>query len=278
VIDGVVREAAGDASVAQANVYLSGLDLPVELETFAEAIDRYAWTSSSTVLDNDLYALLRSGTSARDAVAVVCGTGINAIGTRADGAVARFAALGLISGDWGGGGGLGEQALWHAARDADRRGPHTTLTRLVPAAFGLDSVEALIHAIHLQELASGELSRLSPVVMAAADAGDEIAASLIDRQGREIALMAISCIERLGLTDRDVPVVLGGGVLRSHNARLMAGISAALAERTPLARVLHVAAPPIVGAALLALESAGATATALERARTELLQVASTTR
>ena len=38
-----------------------------------------------TVVENDLLALLRSGTDAPDAVAVVCGTGINAIGVRADG-------------------------------------------------------------------------------------------------------------------------------------------------------------------------------------------------
>ncbi|MFC7586672.1 hypothetical protein ACFQYP_25240 [Nonomuraea antimicrobica] len=35
--------------------------------------------------------------------------------------MARFPALGRISGDWGGGQGLAEEALWHAIRAEDGR-------------------------------------------------------------------------------------------------------------------------------------------------------------
>ena len=60
------------------------LDLPSEVATFAGALARRSWSGATTVVDNDLYALLRSGTSEPDAVAVVCGTGINALGRRSD--------------------------------------------------------------------------------------------------------------------------------------------------------------------------------------------------
>lgn len=270
LVDSLVREASAGGRVDQANVYLSGLDLPDEVEAFAAAIAPFGWAGGSTVVENDLYALLRAGTAATDAVAVVCGTGINAIGIRSDGATARFAALGVISGDWGGGFGLGENALWHAARAVDGRGPATTLTTLVPTTLGLPTVEAVIHALHFGTLDNAVLADLAPVIFEAAVQGDEVAASIVDRLAEEIALMAASCIDRLELDRAEIPVVLGGGVLRGRDARLLAGVESILAVRAPLARVTLVTAPPIVGAALLALESAGASAEAVERARAGL--------
>jgi N-acetylglucosamine kinase-like BadF-type ATPase len=269
-IDALVKQVAGSAVVESANLYLSGLDFPSEIATFTSAIAHLDWASATTTLENDLYALLRAGTSARDAVAVVCGTGINALGRRADGAVARFAALGNISGDWGGGTGIGEAALWHAARHADARGPATSLTAAIPHVFGLNTLDEFIHAMHVGDFSYSDLGRLSPVVFGHSDDGDRIAGDIVDRQATEIALMAISCIARLDLMDREIPVVLGGGVIASRHPRLMGGVRAELDSRAPLARIHHVSAPPIVGAALLALESAGASPDALERARKEL--------
>ena len=80
-------------------------------------------------MDNDTFALLRAGTDSPDAIAVVCGAGINCVGRAADGRIARFPALGMLSGDWGGGQHLAALALWHAARAEDGRGPATALQR-----------------------------------------------------------------------------------------------------------------------------------------------------
>jgi N-acetylglucosamine kinase-like BadF-type ATPase len=267
----LVLEVAGGHPVAQANVYLSGLDLPSEVETFSRAIRKLDWSSDTTIVDNDLYALMRSGTSEPDAVAVVCGTGINALGQRADGALARFAALGTISGDWGGGTGIGEAAIWHAARDSDGRGPATSLTAALPGVFGLESIADVTESIHLGRIQYGDLARLAPLVFEHADRGDAIASMLVDRQGTEIAIMAIACLERLDLTDREIPLVLGGGILANRHERLWSALEAELGDRAPLARIVHVTTPPIVGAALLALESGGAEPAALERATAELV-------
>jgi N-acetylglucosamine kinase-like BadF-type ATPase len=256
-IDSLVRQVAGAGRIAQANVYLSGLDLPSEVETFARSIRHLDWSNESTVVENDLFALLRTGTASSDAVAVVCGTGMNALGRRADGALARFAALGIISGDWGGGAGLGEAAIWHSARHADRRGPATTLTAVVPGYFGLATIDEVTEALHLGSLEYGDLAGLAPTVQAHADAGDEIAGRLMVRQGEEIAIMAASCLERLDLLPVAVPVVLGGGVLAAKNQRLWDSMVATLAARAPNAVPIHMPVPPIQGAAMLALESAG---------------------
>lgn len=270
VVDELVRGLAGAGQPVHVAIYLSGLDLDREVTEYRAAVEGFAWASSLTV-ENDLFALLRAGTSAPDAAAVICGTGLNALAIRADGEVARFLALGPISGDWGGGGGIGELALWFAAREADGRGDHTSLTEAIPREFGLSSVGDLTEALHVGRVAGPELARLSPIVLEHSRAGDPIAQHIVDRQSDEIAVMASAALRRLGLGDTPVPVVLGGGVVQSGDARLLAGIDSALARLVPLAHAVVVDAPPILGAGLLALESAGATPEAVERARLALL-------
>ena len=80
---------------------------------------------------------------------MVCGAGINCTGVLPDGTTVRFAAVGHISGDWGGGGHLWQEAMWWAARAEDGRGPDTALRTALPQHFGLDSMAALIEAVHL---------------------------------------------------------------------------------------------------------------------------------
>ncbi|WP_241842981.1 N-acetylglucosamine kinase [Agromyces albus] len=267
VVDGLVRAVAGDAEIIQVDLYLSALDLPIEVERYLAAIAGLDWASAPHFVGNDLYALLRAGTDERDAVAVVCGTGVNAIGVRADGADARFPALGPISGDWGGGSGLGEQAVWHAARDVDGRGPRTALTAAIAERLGVPSVTALIEELHFGTRNGTDLAGLAPVVFETARAGDAVARQLVDRQAEEIVAFARACITRLGLHGRAIPVVLGGGIIRSGDERLLEGIAARLAAAAPAARIEIFDGAPIVGAALLALGRAGATADALLRAR-----------
>lgn len=270
VVSGLVDELLQAGPPAHVGIYLSGLDLEREVTDYRAALAGFGWAGSITV-ENDLFALLRAGTSAPDAAAVICGTGLNALAIRADGEVARFLALGPISGDWGGGGGIGELALWFAARESDGRGEHTSLTEAIPHEFGLGTVRELAEALHSGSIAQPELARLSPLVFEHSRAGDTIARHIVDRQSDEIAVMAAAALKRLDLGDADVPVVLGGGVVQSGDERLLTGVDAALARLAPRAYAVVVDAAPILGAGLLALESAGASSEAVERARLALL-------
>ncbi len=144
---------------------------------------------------------------------MVCGAGINCAGLLPDGRTARFPALGRISGDWGGGAGLAEEALWHAARAEDGRGEPTELARALPAHFGLGSMAALIEALHRGRIPDGRRLELAPVLFAVAAGGDPVAASLVERLAREVVAMAVVALDRLDLRDARVPVLLGGGVL-----------------------------------------------------------------
>ncbi|MCT9819276.1 N-acetylglucosamine kinase [Microbacterium sp. W1N] len=269
VVDALVREVAGAHPVAAAELYLSGLDLPVEEESYRAALAGRDWAGDALV-DNDLFAVLRAGTDEPDAIAVVCGSGVNAVGVRGDGERVRFASLGELSGDWGGGYGLGAAALWHAARALDGRGPATTLVEAICGRLGAASVDELIEDLHFERRSHDELTALPPDIFAHAAAGDEVAGQIVDRQADEVVAYIRAIVGRLELSDAAVPVVLGGSILRAGHPRLEQRVRVGMAALAPRARIVRPDAPPIAGAALLALDHVGAPAAAHDRVRAAL--------
>ncbi|WP_228975065.1 BadF/BadG/BcrA/BcrD ATPase family protein [Streptomyces sp. DH12] len=274
VVAAAVRAAVRDAApgrdapargpyAAHVSACLANADLPVEEEQLTRALAARAWGASTTVR-NDTFAVLRAGADEPRGVAVVCGAGINCVGMLPDGRTARFLAVGRLSGDWGGGAGLADEALWHAARAEDGRGGPTELARALPARFGLGSMRALIEALHLGRIPGGRRHELAPVLFAVAAAGDPVARGLVERLAEEVVTMAGVALERLGLGHGPdpVPVVLGGSVLAAGHRDLDTRIADLLRERAPAAVPRVVAAPPVLGAALLGLDHVAAPAAA----------------
>ncbi|MXM61901.1 ATPase [Streptomyces sp. HUCO-GS316] len=249
--------AAGVVSVDQVFACLANADFPVEEEQLAAALHARAWGTGVEVR-NDTFAILRAGVTEPRGVAVVCGAGINCVGMHPDGRTARFPALGRISGDWGGGWGLAEEALWHAARAEDGRGGPTALARTLPAHFGHDSMYALIEAMHLDRVEHARRHELTPVLFATAADGDPVARAIVDRLADEVAAMATVALARLDLLEEETPVLLGGGVLAARHPQLDDRIREVLAVRAPKAVPRVVTARPVLGAALLGLDRVGA--------------------
>ncbi|MET8935734.1 BadF/BadG/BcrA/BcrD ATPase family protein [Streptomyces rubiginosohelvolus] len=258
VLERAVAELAAPPVLAgHVSACLANADLPVEEAELAAALESRGWGSSVEVR-NDTFAILRAGVDEPRGVAVVCGAGINCVGMTPDGRTARFPAIGRISGDWGGGSGLAEEALWFAARAEDGRGEASELARALPRHFGLDSMYGLIEALHRGAIPLGRRHELTPVLFATAEAGDPVAAALVKRQAHEVVAMASVALDRLDLLEEEVPVLLGGSVLAARHPQLNDRIAALLAARAPKAEVRVVSEPPVLGAALLGLDRTGA--------------------
>ncbi|KUJ69350.1 ATPase [Streptomyces albus subsp. albus] len=246
----------GAVPVRHVSACLANADLPVEERLLAELLEARGWGRTVTVA-NDTFALLRAGLGDRGervGVAVVCGAGINCVGLAPGGRTARFPAIGRLSGDWGGGGFLAEEALWWAARAADGRGEPTALARALPEYFKLPDMGALIEALHLARIEPERRHELAPVLFRVAAAGDPVARAVVRRQAEEVAGLAGTALARLDLLDTPVPVVLGGGVLTARHPLLDGPVRELLAARAPKAEPRLVTAPPVLGAALLALD------------------------
>ena len=140
VLDGLLSEAtaaaglaADDGAIADvARILLAGADLPVEERALQEAVAERGWSRSITVA-NDTFGVLRAGTDRGWGVAIVCGAGLNCVGVAPDGREARFPALGLITGDWGGGRTSASPGSRRRPGAPTGAGERTSLERAVPA-------------------------------------------------------------------------------------------------------------------------------------------------
>jgi len=244
----------GDGAVAELGMYcVAGADFRREVSLLTAAYVDSGLTRRTEVL-NDTLAPLRAGTERGWGVVLICGAGVNAAGVGPTGRTARLAALGPISGDEGGGRDLGMGALGAAVRARDGRGPRTTLERLVPAHFHLARPAAVTRAMYDGRIEEERVRELSPVVFAAAQAGDAVARGLVDRLADELAIMAIAMIRRVGIARREFDLVLAGGVFLNRDPAFLARLTAAIQRVAPGARPVPLRAPPLLGAALLGLD------------------------
>ncbi|MEV4602221.1 BadF/BadG/BcrA/BcrD ATPase family protein [Amycolatopsis sp. NPDC049253] len=243
------------------SAYLAGLDFPREEEALHAALFARGWSSTLHV-GNDVLALLRAGSSDGTGVAVVCGAGINGAGVGPDGRVHRFPALGKVSGDWGGGYRLGEEALWWAVRAEDGRGPSTALQAAVSGFFGVSRVFDVVQGLHFKEIDSARIHGLCPLLFDVAAAGDEVAQQVVTRFVEEVSVFAAVILRRLDLTTEAPEVVLGGGVLTGVGPSVISEIERRCLKVAPRAVVRVVDVNPVVGAALFGLDELGASAEA----------------
>jgi N-acetylglucosamine kinase-like BadF-type ATPase len=158
-------------------------------------------------------------------------------------------------------------ALAAAVRGRDLRGEHTSLETMVPAFFGLKTPDAVTRAIYFGRIPEGRVRELAPVVFEASRAGDAVAAGIVDHLANEVVAMAGAAIRRLRLQRAPVHVALGGGMFRNRDPRLLGGIDAGVLAIAPAATVRPIDGPPVLGAALIGLDSLGAPPEATARAR-----------
>jgi N-acetylglucosamine kinase-like BadF-type ATPase len=249
--------------------YLAGVDIPQEQSAMDAALRAQGW-SATTGVDNDTFAIFRAGTTSHWGIGVVSGAGINAVGIGPDGRIVRFPAIGEITGDFGGGGDLSRQVMWHSIRDEDGRGQSTLLRQAVIEHFGMTSVHEVAIALHLRELTQHDLLDLTRVLFRVAAQSDPVALSLVDRQAQEVALLTKSTMRQLDLTETKTDVVLGGGVLTSRDPLLLRLIDRWMEKEAPKAVVRVNDVPAIAGAALLGFDHLGIGSAAEDRLRASL--------
>jgi N-acetylglucosamine kinase-like BadF-type ATPase len=236
---------------------LAGADYAHDVRLLGRSIDKLG-LAQHTVVVNDTIGALRAGASQGWGVALVCGQGINAAAIAPNGRQLRFPGVGDISGDWGGGGGVGMAGLQAAVRGSDGRGPRTSLEHSVPTFFGLRTPAAVTRAFYFGRLQHERISSLAPLVFADAAAGDAVARGIVDRLDAELAGMATALIRRLHLRRLEVLVVLAGGVFRTRDEDFYRALETGIRATAPRARLVHLDAPPVAGAVLLALDELAA--------------------
>ncbi|HET7704039.1 MAG TPA: BadF/BadG/BcrA/BcrD ATPase family protein [Candidatus Limnocylindrales bacterium] len=244
---------------------LAGADYPTDVRLLRDAFAAVA-PAGETIVLNDTFAALRAGSDAPSGIALICGQGINGAAVGRDGRRHRFAGVGDIAGDWGGGGAVGMAGLAAAVRGRDGRGPRTSLERTIPAAVGMARPGSVTRAYYEGRLDQHRIGDLAPTVFATAAAGDAVARAIVDRLADELATMAGALARRAALIRQRPTVVLAGGVFRTDDDAFHARLAAGLERAIPGARPVRLTAPPVLGSALIGLDrlAGGAAAPAAE--------------
>ncbi len=225
---------------------------PILDELPAQVLGHHRYTC-----DNDMVCGWAGSLAAADGINVVSGTGSVCYGERA-GARARAGGWGEVFGDEGSAHWIAVQALNGFSRMSDGRLPRGPLHALLRERLGtctdLDVVDVVLGQW------GGDRARvaaLCPLVMDAADLGDELAADVIRRAGIELVSLVAAVRARLGFgEDEQVLVSYSGGAFNA--AALQRWFVLQLAEASVPYRVHPPSYPPVVGAALYAAKQAGA--------------------
>lgn len=246
----------GRAAELSSGVFsMAGADWPEDFALLERSMHHRCFGRTILVI-NDALGALRAGSANGTGVAVVCGTGI-AIGARA--AAGRFwrGSFWLES--------LGAEALGRKTLRAVYRAElgleaPTTLTTRVLEFFGYASVEQVLHQFTAREVARpGHVRQLARVLLDEAGTGDTAARRLVREHGQALGGYALATARQVGIERTPFTLVLAGGVLR-HPVRLLHdALIAAVRSSSPDVLIVDTPFEPVVGALLLAFETAGIT-------------------
>lgn len=233
-------------------VYLSAPGFPAES---AERSLRPIVPEAKIVVESDAYAAFRGALPQGDGVVALSGTGSFACGHWRDRWLTT-GGWGPLVGDEGSGYWIGVEALRAVVYAVDGRGPATQLRDIFRRTLHYSLDRELRHFIYSNELNRQRIAGLTLLVAQAAREGDAVARDILERAGKELAILACSVVERLGVEKGPIAVSATGGVVRPGSLVLEA-FRSEVQRMVPRARYVPARFQPWVGAALRALELDG---------------------
>jgi N-acetylglucosamine kinase-like BadF-type ATPase len=197
----------------------------------------------------DMQIALQAALGAGPGVIVIAGTGSIAYGRDAQGKTARAGGWGFAISDEGSAHWIGRTAvaaLLRAADEAadDRAAQTSGLFREMKSIWKVESFEQLARMANTNP----DFASLLPAVVAAADAGDELAEQVLREAGRELGQLVGIVVRRLFMGDNAViPLAMAGGVFR-YAAIVREAFCAAVHTLDPRLELKGQVVDPVAGA------------------------------
>ncbi|MDQ3070191.1 MAG: ATPase [Acidobacteriota bacterium] len=237
---------------------MAGVDRPGDAEVVRSIMGRIGQRAKVLIV-NDALVALEAGAPGEPGVVIIAGTGSICYGRNDKAEAARAGGWGYVLGDEGSGYWIGRHALRAVVREADRRGPRTSLTSRALAHFGVARPQDLIHEIYHGGMRPGAIAALASQVQEAFAEGDVVAAGILEVGVRELTASAASVVARLRLEQERFAFVLSGGIFRA-----VPWMREQLTDRLPRiardAAIIPLAVEPAEGAVRLAIAALHGTA------------------
>jgi glucosamine kinase len=182
-------------------------------------------------------------------VIVIAGTGSIAYGRNSTGETARAGGWGFAISDEGSGQWIGRTAISRVLRLHDA-GKESALASAILSDWQASSFDELVRAANA--VPPPDFSRLFPVVLAAADAGEITAREVLSDAGAELARLAKLVVERISPGEEaTVPAAMAGGIFR-QSALVRQSFYTGIRAAFPAIAVNPTVAEPVLGALELA--------------------------
>lgn len=211
-------------------------------KTFAEHV------GGSLILVGDVEIALDGAFFGGPGVLVMAGTGSNVAGRSADGRLTTAGGWGPALSDQGSGARIGQQALRDAALAIDEE-QETTLLPAILKLWNLKNFDELVG--YANQIPPPDFTKLAPVVVSCAEAGDAVAQHVLRREAEELAHLARLVIDRLRRMDSRpgwLPDLAFTGSILEHVAPIREGIVEILRRDLPALKVVPGIVDPILGA------------------------------
>jgi glucosamine kinase len=238
--------------VAQTCIGLAGITIDAVREWAEHELSRTV--GGTLLLAGDEEIALDGAFRGGPGILIIAGTGSNVIGRAADGAMYHAGGWGPAIGDEGSGFWIGQEALRAGFWAHDRNVP-TTLLIEIGELWGTNSLGEIVEKANARP--GPDFPTLAPIVARCADAGDELAAAVLERAGVElaeqVALVALKMKESGG--KRKIDAAYTGSVLE-HVSPVRSAMIAALKTSSPIVKVRDGAIDALEGALWRAREAA----------------------
>ena len=228
----------------------AGVDWPSDVDRVGVTL--HGVLPVEPIVTNDAFAALRAGTADGIGLVSVAGTGGVTAGRDRHGRTART--MGSTLGEGAGATGITRRSLDALARfhHGQAEGGEALAGALCDV-LGCADLPELFERISREQLQVGAAH--APVILDLADARDPLARAVVADTARQHGADVIGIARQLELRDAPVTVVAAGGVHTRAGTSFSRPFADAVTNSLPHARIQVLTAPPVAGAALLALDS-----------------------
>jgi glucosamine kinase len=210
----------------------------------------------------DMQIALEAAFGAGPGVIVIAGTGSIAYGRDAQGRTARAGGWGFAISDEGSAHWIGRAAVSAALRSIDEEvvdhpeighpekdQKESPLLRNLKSAWKLNTLAEFVNTAN----SAPDFAALFPTIVTTAEAGDEVAQSILTQAGRELARLAALVVRNLFVTETktEIPLAMVGGVFR-HSAQVRDTFCEELRRNDPRVKVNPQVVEPVAGALQMA--------------------------
>lgn len=214
---------------------LAGIDTQRDYEVVWGAL-RSIPKIRSFELRNDTEILYYAATYGGPGIVAIAGTGANVYGRNSSNRSWRAGDHGHILGDQGSAYHVAVEALRAAMKSYDGRGPKTALEPKLCELYGLESLGDLPGVFYSMSQGVSEIASLAKVVVEVAEAGDPVAASILEGGARQLAEGVWAVASKLDMLEQEIVVGCGGGMFRNLEL-FWRPFASAVREALPKSRV-----------------------------------------